>query len=169
MGIDSRLQKLYTENRPKIFNMVKSNSGTEEEAKDLLQDGIAVVWEKFKNENPNNLKCSLGTFLYSVCRNMWLNQLRKKGKSPLRLLNESISNESPNDDELDLMIETDQKIILIEKGIKSLGETCRKLLRMFYYEESSMDKIANTLGLSNTNAAKTKKYKCMQQLKRKVA
>jgi len=169
MSIELGLQNLYKENRPKIFKMVISNSGTYDDACDILQEGLIVVWNKFRSENPNNLTCSIGTYLYSVCKNMWLNELRKKGRSSVRLLNESISIKLPDEDEIDIMIENERNIVLIEKGINELGETCKKLLKMFYYEKESMDKIASEIGLSNTNAAKTKKYKCMQQLKRKVA
>ena len=169
MSIELGLHNLYKENRSKIFKMVISNNGTQDDACDILQEGVIVVWNKFSQKKLNDLNCSLGTYLYSVCKNMWLNELRKKGKSPLKLINDSISDQLPDHDEIENIIENEKKTILIEKGLNDLGETCRKLLKMFYHQKESMEKIATEIGLSNTNAAKTKKYKCIQQLKRKVA
>ncbi len=168
MSIDLGLQNLYKDNRPKIMKMVMNNSGTYDDACDVLQDGVIVVWKKFKGKNQSELTCSLSTYLYSVCRNIWLNELRKRNKSGLKLLNESITEQVPDQDEMDAVMAKEKMITLIEKGIKNLGDTCVRLLKMFYQNKESMNKISSELGLSNTNAAKTKKYKCIQQLKRKL-
>ncbi|MFO0265838.1 MAG: RNA polymerase subunit sigma, partial [Cyclobacteriaceae bacterium] len=44
------------------------------------------------------------------------------------------------------------------------GETCRKVLMYYYFDEMSMQEIAEKLGFANTDTAKTKKYKCKQKL-----
>ena len=48
--------------------------------------------------------------------------------------------------------------------MEQLGETCRKVLMYYYFDEMSMQEIADKLGFANTDTAKTKKYKCKQKL-----
>ena len=169
MSLELGIKNLYTNNRTKIFSMVLKNNGTYDDASDILQEGVITVWNNFKANKISDLNCTLDTYLYAVCRNKWLNELRRRGKSSLKLINEAIAEQIPNESEVDFLIENEDKIKDIEKGIFSLGETCQKVLKLFYYENRSMDEIATETGLSGENAAKTKKYKCLQQLKKKVA
>ena len=49
-----------------------------------------------------------------------------------------------------------------------LGETCQKVLRLYYFDKMSMVEIAKQLNFSNGDTAKTKKYKCKKELDKKV-
>ena len=169
MSLELGIKNLYTNNRTKIFSMILKNNGTYDDASDILQEGVITVWNNYKADKISYLYCTLDTYLYAVCRNKWLNELRRRGKSSLKLINEAISEQTPNESEVDFLIENEDKIKVIEKEIFSLGETCQKVLKLFYYENRSMVEIATETGLSGENAAKTKKYKCLQQLKKKVA
>ena len=62
----------------KIF--INKNNGTDEDAQDIYQDAILVIYQKIKNDNLT-LNCSFNTYLYSVCRLLWLKQLEKRKKS----------------------------------------------------------------------------------------
>jgi RNA polymerase sigma factor (sigma-70 family) len=53
---------------------------------------------------------------------------------------------------------------IIAQCLDQLGETCRKVLMYYYFDEMSMQEIADKLGFANTDTAKTKKYKCKQKL-----
>ncbi|MFM8832834.1 MAG: RNA polymerase sigma factor, partial [Cytophagales bacterium] len=53
---------------------------------------------------------------------------------------------------------------IMAKCLEQLGETCRKVLTYYYFDEMSMQEIADKLGFANTDTAKTKKYKCKQKL-----
>ena len=169
MGLELGIKNLYNNNRIKIFSMVLKNNGTYDDDCDILQEGVITVWNNYRAKKINDLNCTLDTYLYSVCRNKWLNELRRRGKSSLKLINEAIAEQIPNESEVDMLIENEAKIKVIENGLTSLGDTCQKVLRLFYYENRSMEEIASQTGLSSENAAKTKKYKCLQQLKKKVA
>ena len=169
MSIELGIQNLYNNNREMIFNLVTANSGSYDEAKDVMQDGVIAVYNRLNDSSANPLTCSLSTYLYSVCKNIWLNELRKKGKSPMMLEDESNVADLADSQEIEILLEKEQKIVSLEKGLEKLGEKCRKLLKLFYYQKKSMEEIIRIVDLSNTNAAKTKKYKCIQQLKVKVS
>jgi DNA-directed RNA polymerase specialized sigma24 family protein len=53
----------------------------------------------------------------------------------------------------------------IRETVNKMDKPCAPLLIAFYWEGYSMDEIANNLGYSNANSAKTQKNKCMNKLK----
>src|SRR6516225_9375648 len=48
--------------------------------------------------------------------------------------------------------------------LDKLGESCRKILILFYYENLSMKEIVDHLHYDNEQVVRNKKYKCLQQL-----
>ena len=48
--------------------------------------------------------------------------------------------------------------------LNKLGESCRKILELFYYENLSMKEIVSHLHYENEQVVRNKKYKCLQQL-----
>ena len=169
MSIEIGIQNLYNNNRDMIFNLVTANSGTYDEAKDIMQEGVIAVYNRLNDSSMSPLTCSLSTYLYSVCKNIWLNELRKKGKSTILIDTEINIKDLADSQEIEILLEKEQKIVSLEKGLEQLGDTCKNLLKLFYYQRKSLEEIISVVGLSNTNAAKTKKYKCIQQLKAKVS
>ena len=54
---------------------------------------------------------------------------------------------------------------LIKEALKELGDPCKSILTQFYYEQFSMEMIAEKFGYTNSDTAKTQKYKCLKRLK----
>lgn len=52
--------------------------------------------------------------------------------------------------------------------MEKIGQPCRRLLLMFYWEEASMETIAGQLGFANAETAKAKKYQCKKALEKMV-
>ena len=82
---------------------------------------------------------------------------------PLDPAGENTSTDDPSP--LEELIE-EERTMSIRNALSNLGEPCRSLLVLFYWEEASMDEIARRLGLANAATAKSKKYQCKEQLKR---
>ena len=61
---------------------------------------------------------------------------------------------------------TERQSMILNDCLKRLGESCRKLLEQYYFFKKSMAEIAEEMGYNNTNTVKTRKYKCIQQLKK---
>jgi RNA polymerase sigma factor (sigma-70 family) len=157
-GDERALDFLYRKNYKMMVNMIMKNNGTEDEAKDVYQEALIVVWQKAQNPE-FILSSKLSTFLYSVCQNLWRKELERKS----RHTSEDESNKSE-------IIEMDKKerIEVINQCISELGETCRNILTYYYFDDMSMAEIAEKLGFANSDTAKTKKYKCKQELDRLI-
>ena len=67
----SLLQKVYEQSLPEVIRYVKKNSGTLDDAKDVFQEGIMVIFKKVK-EDRLVLTTSFHAFLFMVCKRIWL-------------------------------------------------------------------------------------------------
>ena len=155
---------LYEYEFPKVVRLITLNSGNVDSAKDIFQDGLITFMEKlYKNEI--DLTCSVSTYLYSICRNLWMEQLRKDKMS------ESF-NDYYNYLEFDFPIhgnETTPDLYEdVNKVIDSMGNPCKQLLECYYYKKLSWEKIAQMLDYSNAASARNQKYKCLERIRNSI-
>jgi RNA polymerase sigma factor (sigma-70 family) len=164
-GDESALVGLYAANRRPITALIMRNNGTADDAADVLQDALIVLWERVRAGRYEHT-AALGSFLYATARNLWLRRLaRARREQPADLQEDSIAHEDPS--ALDQMVDDEQNTA-IRLALEKLGDPCRALLILFYWEDASMDEIARKLGLANAATAKSKKYQCKEQLKRLI-
>jgi DNA-directed RNA polymerase specialized sigma24 family protein len=71
---DSVLKKLYLAYFPMVLQLVLNNNGDEDEAKDIYQEAIIVLYNKVKRGD-FELSSKLKTYIYSICRRLWLKRL----------------------------------------------------------------------------------------------
>ena len=77
-GDSETLHAIYKDHFGMIRNLVMKNSGSESDAEDVFQDALVVLFKKF-NHSKFNLTVKFKTYFYSVCRNIWLTELKKRG------------------------------------------------------------------------------------------
>lgn len=152
-GDEKTLEFLYKKYYRMMTKMVITNSGTEEEARDIYQDALIVFWQK-ATSGKLVMTSKISTYIYSICQNLWRKELDRKKR---------LSNEE-KDVSVVMDTETEERNKIVAKCIDQLGETCKKVLMYYYFEEMSMQDIAEKLGFANTDTAKTKKYKCKKKL-----
>jgi RNA polymerase sigma factor (sigma-70 family) len=151
---------LYKHHYGMVQNLVVKNSGNAEDASDLFQEVLIILYEKIR-DNKLVLTSSLKTYLYSVARNQWLKKLQAGRK---KILLENFEEFIPVDIDEEEAMTTE-----LNKLLDEIGEACRKLLVLFYYHKKSMEEICVELNYQNTDSAKNQKYKCIQRLKKMVA
>lgn len=152
-GDEKALELLYQKYYRMMTKLVITNSGTEEEARDVYQDALIVFWQKATSGNLV-LTSKMSTYIYSICQNLWRKELDRKKR---------LSNEE-KDTAVLLDTDSNERERILAKCIDQLGETCKRVLMLYYFEEMSMQDIADKLGFANTDTAKTKKYKCKKKL-----
>lgn len=157
------LEGLYHDYFPMVLNMVVQNSGTEDEAKDVFQEAIIVLYDKVK-QGDFALSSRLKTYIYSVCRRLWLKQLGSKGRTFHDVSN--YEDVIPVEEDLAKHMEKDLQLTMMEQALDKLGEPCRTIIHDFYIMNLSMQEICEKFGYTNTDNAKTQKYKCLQRLKK---
>ncbi|WP_257666422.1 RNA polymerase sigma factor [Parapedobacter tibetensis] len=163
LGNAEAIAGLYSDYFPMILNMVVQNNGTEEEAKDVFQEAVIVLFDRIKRGN-FELSSKLKTYIYSVCRRLWLKQLGYQGRAfhDISSYEETI----PVEEDLVQHLEKDMHLSLMEEALDKLGEPCRSIIQDFYILNLSMQEICEKFGYTNADNAKTQKYKCLQRLKK---
>jgi RNA polymerase sigma factor (sigma-70 family) len=140
-----------------VINYVLKNSGDEDEARDLFQDAIVVLWQKVSGGD-FVLTSKISTFLFGVCQNIWQKELKRK------LKNSGEMQEGSHEIELD----KEEKIRIIHESLNKLGASCKEILVYYYFENRNMTDIAELMGFGSSDTAKSKKYKCKQELDRYI-
>ena len=160
------IRSVYKKFYPAIMRMVLNNNGTEQEAKDVFQESVLVLYHHVQKQN-FILSCALQTYLYSVAKRLWLKQIHKKS-STLKLDERFYEGDdfAEAESEVDVYEEREQNLDKMHESIASLGEPCKTLLTDFYMARLGMDEIAEKFGYTNADNAKNQKYKCLQRLKK---
>ena len=52
--------------------------------------------------------------------------------------------------------------------LNKLGEPCQQLLTLFYFNNYTMESIAETMGYKNDKVAKSQKVRCLKELKKEA-
>ena len=157
------VETIYRDNYNMIQVLIINNNGSSDDAKDVFQEAMIVLYEKVRSGS-FELNCQIKTYLYSVCRRLWLKRLQQLNRF------------SPAIDNLDTTVQVDDDIAehesrntefeVMDKAISSLGEPCKSLLEAYYLGKRSMVDIAADFGYTNADNAKNQKYKCLMRLKK---
>jgi DNA-directed RNA polymerase specialized sigma24 family protein len=116
------------------------------------------------------LTCSIGTYLFAVCKHLWYKKRQKQSREP-GFLHQNIGAE---DDELGMAYEDDISAHKereahygqLNAALEQIGEPCRSLLTAFYHNDKSMQEITADFGYTNPDNAKNQKYKCLTRLRK---
>ncbi len=158
-GDEGALVELYRDNRRPVRALILRNSGTEEDADDMLQEALVTLWERVRT-GKFRFEARPGTFVYATARNMWLRRLARSRKE---VRHDATDPAAEDPSPLDVMIGEEESAI-VRSALERLGEPCRKLLLLFYWEEESMESIAAALGMANADTVKSRKYQCKKAL-----
>jgi RNA polymerase sigma factor (sigma-70 family) len=158
------LKALYKKFFNVVLKYVLNNSGSEQEAKDVYQESIIVLYHNAQKPE-FTLNCQLQTYIYSIAKRLWLKQIGKQ--SHLVKLGD-------NDGEVDVNVNEDleqheireREFDKMNSSLEQLGEPCKTLITDFYLRKMNMEELAEKFGYTNADNAKNQKYKCLQRLKK---
>jgi RNA polymerase sigma factor (sigma-70 family) len=159
----SSIESIYRDNYIMVQAFILNNNGSIDDARDIFQEAMIVLYEKSKLKT-FSLNCQIKTYVYSVCRRLWLKRLQQLNKysSQISNLEETI----PIEEEIEEHERKNNDFILMENAMSKIGEPCKSLLDAYYLHKKSMQDIAINFGYTNADNAKTQKYKCLVRLKK---
>jgi RNA polymerase sigma factor (sigma-70 family) len=157
------VETIYRENYSTIQSLIINNNGTADDAKDIFQEAMIVLYEKARSGN-FELSCQIKTYVYSVSRRLWLKRLQQANRYSGDIGNAEVLVQV--EDDIEGHTRRDAEFEMMEKAINSLGEPCKSLLEAFYLQKKTMQEIAVSFGYTNAENAKTQKYKCLIRLKK---
>lgn len=160
---DEVLSKLYKAYFAMVLQFVLNNNGDEDDAKDVYQEAIIVLYNKIK-AGDFELSSKLKTYIYAVSRRIWLKKITLNNKKIGKITDYEevliVEDDVEQQEEKDLQFEK------MKSALNLLGEPCKTIIQDFYMHSLSMQDICEKFGYTNTDNAKTQKYKCLQRLKK---
>jgi RNA polymerase sigma factor (sigma-70 family) len=160
--LNSAIYFIYQQYSQTVQSYILANNGMPADAEDIFQETVVtfidlVKKDKFRGES------SVKTFLTAIARNLWLNELKKRERSGIREKAYEVNRELTELDVSEHMASREVKQQFLDV-LGKLGEPCKKLLTLFYYENLSMKDIVHHLPYENEQVVRNKKYKCLQSL-----
>jgi RNA polymerase sigma factor (sigma-70 family) len=157
------IETIYKDNFKMVQAFILNNNGSYDDARDIFQEAMIALYEKAKSES-FILTCQIKTYVYSVCRRLWLKRLQQSGKFVAQ--NESLEETVAVEEDLESHEKRNADFAIMERALGSLGEPCKSLLESFYLRKKDMSEIATEFGYTNADNAKNQKYKCLVRLKK---
>lgn len=157
------VETIYRENYNTIQALIINNNGSTDDAKDIFQEAMIVLYEKVRS-GTFELNCQIKTYVYSVSRRLWLKRLQQLNRYSAPV--ENLESLVPVEDEIEAHEQRNLEFDMMNKAISSLGEPCKSLLEAYYLQKRNMQDIAASFGYTNADNAKNQKYKCLMRLKK---
>lgn len=157
------IEQIYRDNYTMVQSLILNNSGTTDDAADIFQEAMIVLFEKSRTPD-FELNCQLKTYIYSVCRRLWLKKLQQMQRFGRQA--EDVEEMVPVEDDLEFHEKRQLDFNIMENAMGKIGEPCKSLLEAYYIQKKPMLQIATEFGYTNADNAKTQKYKCLVRLKK---
>jgi len=145
-----------------IEKMIMNTGGLQEQAKDVFQEAIIIAFRKIQSGN-FELQCKFSTYLYAVCKKIWLQEKRNLKKRSFMVEESVYMVEEPEyfDDHVSRLKE------IIDKHFAELSSDCQKILRM-HFNKVKIEEIQKVMGYESPHYAMDRKYRCKKSLIKRV-
>jgi RNA polymerase sigma factor (sigma-70 family) len=160
--IEEAVKKLYDHYFEGIVAQICINGGNQEDGADIFQEAVLVLIDKVKTGQFRG-DSSIKTFLSAIARNLWLHELRTRGRRNKReviYMDGGDKTEEP----LHTFFDT-QNTNALQEVLEQVGETCKKILTGFYYEDKSMKELLTEFNYENEQVLRNRKSRCMKKMK----
>lgn len=153
-GDQTAFEPLYSKYYDKVFALARGVLMDQDEAADAVQEIFTLV---YRNLRRFDQRSKFSTWLFRVAVNRSIQEARKnRHKTKFVELTETSASEEPE--------EVEQVDPQVQAAMSLMAPADRALLVLFYWDELSLQEIADSLGC-NVNAAKTRLYRARERFK----
>jgi len=159
------ITEMYTTYFPSVRHYIYRNNGSAEDARDIFHDAFVVLLEKIRG-NSLDLNCSLKTYLYAICKNLWLKKISsyKPVHTQYSDLEDTLAGANPINQEF---YDINRAYLLYQKQFALMSPTCRKLIQ-YFLEGHSYQEITKLMNYENEGYARKRKYRCIKLLIKRI-
>jgi RNA polymerase sigma factor (sigma-70 family) len=161
------LRHIYKVYFHKIYSFVTNNKGGADEANDIFQEAIIVIYRKLKEDNLSFSNCTFETYLFSVCKLLWLKQLQYRKESIVTTEDLEPYSDEIIEDDLSELIQKNERYKLFQDHFQKMGKDCQKILQLFF-EKVSIKQITELMGYASDSYTKKRKHQCKEYLVRSI-
>lgn len=164
--LDRALDFIYRTHYGLLENLIVSKKGSTDDAKDIVQEVMIAFVDivqngKFRGES------SVKSFLYALTRNMWYSELRRSTKANEREFQYE-NQKAPFEQDITDHLGYQESLKFVLDVFESLGQGCKQILKLFYFDGLSMKEILKYVNYENEQVLRNKKHKCQKELIRRI-
>jgi RNA polymerase sigma factor (sigma-70 family) len=147
--------------KDKAFNLAYRICGSSEEAEEIAQDSFMKA---YRSLGGFQMKSSFATWLYRIVYNTAISNLRTRKKGVLSLEDfpadaADFIGTNTSEEEAD----REYRSSLVNFALRKITEEERGIISLFYYDEMSMDEIADVTGINKSNI-KVRLFRARQKM-----
>lgn len=160
-GNSSLLDEIYRKHAREVLLWVLKNNGDADDAQDLFQDALMAIYDRYCGRD-FQLTGAFGGLIMAICRRKWFDRLaQKKREEGVRNSQaERYTEEAPEWEAAEEAILQQKRQECLAKVFEMLSEQCRQLLSLLTGGETTVEQIAQQLGMANANAVYQSKHRC---------
>jgi RNA polymerase sigma factor (sigma-70 family) len=154
----SILRYLYQSQLGRIERFIVKKGGDQETARDIFQEAMMLIYKKIRSEELV-LTCSFSTYLFAICKNLWLQEIRSRNHNilePSQL--DNMVEEPAEDAEI-----SNELVELVKYHFSKLSADCQKVLEL-HFKRKSLTDICRILGYKDEKYTADRKYRCKKYL-----
>ena len=160
------LQYIYKNSFIPVKQLILNNAGSENDAEDIFQEALIILFKKLKDEEKFELSSAFTTYIYSISRLLWLKHLRNIKRIEIDPLNrdheERIEFEPPSP-----VQDKDLRLAIYQRTLLLIPEDCQKILRLTAQDLTSSE-IARQLGFRSEGYVRKRRHFCKEYLVNKI-
>jgi len=160
---DKTLTTIYDELQPEAIRwMLREYRLKIDDAEEIFQLSLVLMYDNIVTGKLTNLTASIKTYLFAIIKNKIIHHNRAQSKissfDASELLKDTLDEEYSEISKDDLAKAASSLI--------KLGEPCKTLLELSFYQQMRVDEITNLMGYKNNDTTKNLKYKCIKRLQK---
>jgi RNA polymerase sigma factor (sigma-70 family) len=156
------LQYIYKNAFNSVKQLIISNAGSDNDAEDIFQESLIIIFKKLKDEPGFKLDCAFNTYVYSIARLLWLKHLRQIKKIHIDPLNrdmeERIEFEEPSP-----VQDKDLRMAVYQRNLLKIPEDCQSILKLTAQNITARE-IAERLGFRSEGYVRKRRHFCKEFL-----
>lgn len=163
---------------PMVANLVTSNSGQEEDAKEVINECFEVFY-KLCTKPDFELRAKFSSFIYGVAFRIWMKRLRKRQKDPLHQV--AINNSSTEDnshniatlentlhaDDVEAGVFANEMSKIVRNLLEQVTGDCKTMFRLKHQEDKTHEEIAKLLDIT-VAMSRSRIYRCSIKLAKAI-
>ncbi len=141
---------------------VLSNKGNPEDAEDVFQDALIILYEKLYDDDFKAYTC-LANYVTGISKNLWLKKLRNRNF--FVEMHESYYFE--NKEEINQAIENERDYYdKLNDYINKISSHCQNLIQDIFMKNKNIEEIQEKYKYSSKHNAQNQKHKCVEQIRK---
>lgn len=167
------LNRFADEQRKPCLDWLRNTKGMSlDDAEDLFQNAFVTLYEQLVSGKLTEMPRSLVAYFHTICQYKLKehfrdieNQMEHEDERDVADFNEDFLNEVLADEDAS---QTERKEAAVREVVRSLPDPCNKLLWGFYFDDLSMQELADRYNYKSADSVKVMKSRCMDRFQARM-